>query len=122
MAMKVVLPGQEKETFAISKYVRMSPGKVRRILRQIQGLYYYEAMTVLKFLPYSSCHPVIKVLHSAAANALHSKKFKQNQVTLRIKSAFVNKGPTLKRFLPRAQGRAYGILKRTSHITIVITQ
>lgn len=112
----------DSEAFSVSKYVRISPSKIRRILRYIEGEYYSEALLILKNLPYASCYPVIKTLRSAAANALNSKKFKDNPRTLRIKSAFVNKGPTMKRFRSRAQGRSYGILKKTSHITIVITQ
>jgi len=109
---------QQNEARAVSKYVRMSPNKVRRVLRQIQGKSYKEALLILEFLPYASCEPIIKVLRSAAANARHNKGFDETDLT--VKSTFADQGPTMKRFRPRAQGRAYRILKFTSHITIVL--
>jgi large subunit ribosomal protein L22 len=109
---------QQNEARAVSKYIRMSPSKIRRVLRQIQGKTYKDALTILEFLPYASCEPIIKVLRSAAANAKHNKGF--DETNLVIKSAFANQGPTMKRFRPRAQGRAYRILKATSHITIIV--
>jgi large subunit ribosomal protein L22 len=109
---------QQNEAQAVSKYVRMSPSKIRRVLRQIQGKSYRDALLILEFLPYASCEPIIKVLRSAAANAKHNKGF--DEASLTVKSAFANQGPTMKRFRPRAQGRAYRILKCTSHITIVV--
>ena len=109
---------QQNEARAVSKYIRMSPSKIRRVLQQIQGKSYSDALLVLEFLPYSSCEPIIKVLRSAAANAKHNKGF--DEKNLIIKSAFANQGPTMKRFRPRAQGRAYRILKATSHITIIV--
>lgn len=109
---------QPNEARAVSKYIRMSPSKIRRVLRQIQGKSYKDALIILEFLPYASCEPIIKVLRSAAANAKHNKGF--NETNLTVKSAFANQGPTMKRFRPRAQGRAYRILKATSHITIIL--
>lgn len=109
---------QQNEARAVSKYIRMSPSKIRRVLQQIQGKSYSDALLVLEFLPYSSCEPIIKVLRSAAANAKHNKGF--DEKNLIIKSAFANQGPTMKRFRPRAQGRAYRIQKATSHITIIV--
>lgn len=106
------------EVKAVSKYIRMSPNKVRRVLKEIQGKSYKEALTLLEFMPYTSCDPIIKVLRSAAANARNNLGF--DETTLRVKSAFADQGPTMKRFRPRAQGRAYKILKATSHITIVV--
>lgn len=111
---------QSNEVRATAKYIRMSPSKIRRVLRNIQGKNYKEALTLLEFLPYSSCEPIIKVLQSAAANAKNNNGFDEN--TLFVKSAFVDKGPVLKRFRPRAQGRAYRILKSTSHITIIVAK
>ena len=107
------------EAKAVSKYIRMSPSKVRRVLRQIKGKTYSEALTLLEFMPYASCTPIIKVLRSATSNARNQLGL--SETDLIIKSAFVDKGPTMKRFRPRAQGRAYRILKPTSHITIVMT-
>ena len=109
---------QKNEIRAVSKYVRMSPGKIRRVLRQIQGKTYSEALLLLEFMPYASCAPIIKVLSSATANARNN--FGMDEKELVIKSAFADQGPMMKRFRPRAQGRAYRILKATSHITIVM--
>ena len=109
---------QKNEVRAVSKYVRVSPSKFRRVLRQIQGKTYPEALTLLEFMPYSSCAPVIKVLRSATANAKNNFNF--NEAELTVKSAFADQGPTMKRIRPRAQGRAYRIIKATSHITIVM--
>ena len=108
---------QKNEIRAVSKYVRMSPSKIRRVLRQIQGKTYSEALLLLEFMPYASCAPIIKVLRSATANARNN--FGLDETKLVIKSAFADQGPTMKRFRPRAQGRAYRILKATSHITTV---
>ena len=110
---------QENEVRAVSKYIRMSPRKVRRVLRQIQGRSYKEALLLLEFMPYASCKPIIKTLRSAAANAKNNFGF--NEANLIVKSAFVDQGPVMKRFRPRAQGRAYRILKATSHITVIVT-
>ena len=110
---------QKNEIRAVSKYNRMSPSKVRRVLRQIQGKTYAEALLLLEFMPYASCEPIIKVLRSAAANAKNN--FGYDETKLLVKSAFADLGPVMKRFRPRAQGRAYRILKATSHITIVVT-
>jgi large subunit ribosomal protein L22 len=109
---------QKNELRAVSRYVRMSPSKIRRVLRQIQGKTYSEALLLLEFMPYASCAPIIKVLRSATANARNN--FGMDEKKLVIKSAFADQGPTMKRFRPRAQGRAYRILKATSHITIVM--
>ena len=111
---------QNNEVQAVSKYVRMAPNKIRRILRQIQGKSYEEALMLLTFLPHASCEPIIKVLRSAAANAKNNAGFNENNLI--ITKAFADQGPVMKRFRPRAQGRAYRILKHTSHITIVVTE
>jgi|TARA_B110000977_G_C10894501_1_gene422750 large subunit ribosomal protein L22 len=106
------------EVRAVSKYIRMSPSKVRRVLQQIQGKSYKEALILLEFMPYASCEPIIKVLRSAAANARNNMNLDETELV--VKSAFADQGPVMKRFRPRAQGRAYRILKATSHITIVM--
>jgi len=106
------------EVRAVSKYIRMSPSKVRRVLQQIQGKSYKEALILLEFMPYASCEPIIKVLRSAAANARNNMNLDETELV--VKSAFADQGPVMKRFRPRAQGRAYIILKATSHITIVM--
>ena len=109
---------QNNEVRAVSKYIRMSPSKVRRVLRQIQGKSYKDALVLLEFMPYASCEPISKVLRSAAANAQNNMNLSEND--LFVKSAFADQGPVMKRFRPRAQGRAYRILKATSHITIIV--
>jgi len=106
------------EIRAVSRYVRMSPSKIRRVLRQIKGKTYSEACLLLKYMPYASCIPIKKVLRSASANAKSKFGFKAKNLV--VKSSFVDQGPTMKRFRPRAQGRSCRILKLTSHITIVM--
>jgi large subunit ribosomal protein L22 len=106
------------EVKAIARYVRMSPHKVRRVLDQIRGRSYREALIILEFMPYRACDPILKVLRSAAANAEHNVGLDRSQ--LQITQAFADQGPSLKRFRPRAQGRAYQIRKPTCHITIAV--
>src|SRR5207248_4279353 len=84
----------------------------------IRGLPADEAQAVLRFTPQAASEPVGKVLASAIANAEHNKRL--DPATLVVSEAYVDEGPTLKRFRPRAQGRAYRIRKRTSHITVVV--
>lgn len=106
------------EVKAIARYVRMSPYKVRRVLDQIRGRSYQEALIILEFMPYRACEPILKVLRSAAANAEHNDGLDRS--TLIVSKAFADGGPTLKRFRARAQGRAYQIRKPTCHITIAV--
>lgn len=103
---------------AVARFIRMSPTKVRRVLNQIRGCTYEEALILLEFLPYRACEPVWQLIQSAAANA--ENKYGVAKSNLIIRSTFVTPGPTLKRFRPRAQGRAYAIKKRTCHITAVL--
>lgn len=105
---------------AIAKYIRMSPHKVRRVIDQIRGRSYQEALMILEFLPYKAGGPVWQVIHSAAANASHN--FKLDKKKLTIQTIIANEGPKLKRLRPRAQGRAYKILKPTCHITVVMKE
>jgi large subunit ribosomal protein L22 len=106
------------ETKAIARYIRMSPYKVRRVLDQIRGRQYREALIVLEFMPYKACEPVLKVLRSAVANAEHNAGL--DPATLIVSQAFADGGPVLKRYRPRAQGRAYQIRKPTCHITVAV--
>lgn len=106
------------EVKAIAKYIRMSPHKARRVLDQIRGRSYREALIILEFMPYRACDPILKVLRSAAANAEHNQGY--DRADLVVSTAFADQGPTLKRFRPRAQGRAYQIRKPTCHITIAV--
>ncbi len=103
---------------ATARYIRMSPHKVRRVLDQIRGRSYREALIILEFMPYRACEPVLKVLRSAAANAEHNVGF--DRADLLVTEAFADQGPSLKRYRPRAQGRAYQIRKPTCHITIAV--
>ncbi|NJL88762.1 MAG: 50S ribosomal protein L22 [Coleofasciculaceae cyanobacterium SM2_1_6] len=109
---------KREEVKAIARFIRMSPYKVRRVLDQIRGRSYREALIILEFMPYRACEPIIKLLRSAAANAEHNNGF--DRTTLVVSTAFADGGPSLKRFRPRAQGRAYQIRKPTCHITIAV--
>lgn len=106
------------EVKAIARYIRMSPHKVRRVLDQIRGKSYREALVLLEFMPYRACEPILKVLRSAAANAEHNAGM--DRAKLMVSQAFADQGPVLKRFRPRAQGRAYQIRKPTCHITVAV--
>lgn len=96
----------------------MSPHKVRRVLDQIRGRSYREALIILEFMPYRACEPILKVLRSAVANAEHNNGL--DPAELVVSSAYADQGPKLKRFRARAQGRAYQIHKPTCHITIAV--
>ena len=102
-----------------ARYVRITPQKARRMVDLIRGLPASEAQTVLRFSPQAASETVGKVLDSAIANAENNHGM--NADGLVVSEAFVDEGPTLKRFRPRAQGRAYRIRKRTSHITVVVS-
>jgi large subunit ribosomal protein L22 len=108
------LPGAR----AIARHVRVSPMKARRVVNLVRGLPAKEALTVLQFAPQAASEPVYKVLASAIANAENNERLDPD--SLLVSEAFVDEGPTLKRFRPRAQGRAYRIRKRTCHITIAV--
>ena len=103
---------------AQAKYVRMTPMKCRRVIDLVRGMPVAQALDVLKFDVHAASDPVYKVLASAVANAEHNRSL--SAADLYVAQAYVDEGPTLKRFRPRAQGRAYRIRKRTSHITIVV--
>ncbi|MCP4330539.1 MAG: 50S ribosomal protein L22 [Alphaproteobacteria bacterium] len=103
---------------AVGKKINMSPLKVRRVLKQINGRVYREALMILKFMPYRACGPIWTVLNSAAANAEHNLELKKE--TLFIKTAFVNKTQIRRRFRARARGKAFSICKPTCQITIIL--
>ncbi len=107
-----------QEVKAIARFIRMSPHKVRRVLDQIRGRSYREALIILRFMPYRACEPVLKLVRSAAANAEHNAGI--NPADLIISQAFADQGPILKRFRPRAQGRAYQIRRPSCHITVAV--
>jgi len=108
------------EAKAVGRYIRMSPRKVRRVLNQIRGKTYKEALMLLEFMPYKACGPVWQVIYSAAANAEHN--FNLNKENLIISEAFADQGPVFRRFRPRAQGQGYGIRKPTFHIAITVKE
>ncbi|WP_008312959.1 50S ribosomal protein L22 [Leptolyngbya sp. PCC 6406] len=103
---------------AIARYIRMSPHKVRRVLDQIRGVSYREALIMLEFMPYRACDPVLKVLRSAVANAENNNGLEPADLV--VSEAYADAGPVLRRFRPRAQGRAFQIRKPTCHITIAV--
>ena len=103
---------------AQARYVRMTPMKCRRVIDLVRGMGVAQALDVLRFDVHAASDPIYKVVASAIANAEHNKG--QDRADLFISQAYVDEGPTLKRFRPRAQGRAYRIRKRTSHITVVV--
>jgi large subunit ribosomal protein L22 len=103
---------------ATARYVRVSPRKARLVTDLIVGRPVEEAAAILRFLPNAAARDVAKVLRSATANA--ENNFNLTADELHVESAVANEGPTLKRIRPRAQGRAFQILKRTSHITVSV--
>ena len=109
----------DTQALAQARHVSMTAMKVRRIVNEVRGLAVDDALTYLRFAPQAAAEPVYKVVASAAANARNNKQLNGELV---IAEAYVDEGPTLKRFRPRAQGRAYRIRKRSSHITIVVEQ
>jgi large subunit ribosomal protein L22 len=103
---------------ASAKYIHTSPHKVRRVIDQIRGCSYEQALMRLEFMPYRACEPVLRLLSSAVANASHN--FGITKANLFIDTIKVDGGSLLKRFQPRARGRAFPIHKSTCHITIVM--
>lgn len=108
------------EARAIAKYVRISPRKVNVVLDLVRGKNVKEALAILKFTPKAASEVVTKVLNSAVANAENNHEM--NPDNLYIAETYANAGPTLKRFQPHAQGRAFRINKRTSHVTVVVKE
>lgn len=103
---------------ATAKYVRMSPSKVNRVLATIRGKKYAEAVAILEALPNAASNSILKVLNSAASNAEHNMNL--NKDDLFVETAVANCGPIMKRMMPRAKGRGNRILKRTTHITVIL--
>lgn len=110
----------KNEGRATLMYARISPTKVRTVINLIKGKDVNEAMAILKFTPKAASPILSKLLKSAIANAENNNNLDVNK--LYIAEAYANQGPTLKRIMPRAHGRAYRILKRTSHITLVVKE
>ena len=105
---------------AVAKYVRISPRKARLVMDQLRGKNVEEALNLLNFAPQKSAYIVKKLISSAVANAEENSEIDVD--TLFIKSIYADEGPTLKRFRPRAMGRATRIRKRTSHITVILEE
>lgn len=108
------------EARAIAKYVRMSPMKVGVVLDLIRGKDINEAFAILQYTPKDAAVVINKVLKSAVANAENNHDLDLEK--LYVAETFVGQGPTLKRFRPHAQGRAFRINKKTSHITVVVKE
>ena len=111
------------ESIARVRHIRVTPQKARRVVALIKGKQAQEALAILKFAPQSASEPIYKLVAAAIANA-RVKADKDgdylDEQDLYVKNAYVDEGTTLKRFRPRAQGRAFQIKKRTSHITVVL--
>jgi large subunit ribosomal protein L22 len=111
------------ESMARVRHIRVTPTKARRVVNMIRGKQAQEALAILKFAPQDASNPVYKLVESAIANAkvkADASNSYLDEQDLFVTTAYVDEGQTLKRFQPRAQGRAFQILKRTSHITIVL--
>lgn len=103
---------------AEAKYIRMSPRKVRLIADLVRGMHITEARNQLRFSLKAAAEPVLKVINSAVANAEHNLKVDTSN--FHVLEIYVNEGPTIKRFMPRAHGRASAIRKRMSHIGVTV--
>ncbi|GAA0998371.1 50S ribosomal protein L22 [Subtercola frigoramans] len=112
------------ESIARVRHIRVTPMKARRVVNLIRGKQAMEALAILKFAPQGASEPVYKLVASAIANAkvkADASNSYLDEQDLFVTAAFVDEGTTLKRFQPRAQGRAFQILKRSSHITVVLS-
>jgi large subunit ribosomal protein L22 len=112
------LLGDEPGSFAVARFVRVTPMKARRVVDLVRGMGVDDALATLKFAPQAASETVYKVVESAVANAENGEHLTRDELV--VAKAFVDEGPTLKRHRPRAQGRATRIDKRTSHITVVV--
>jgi large subunit ribosomal protein L22 len=117
-ARRETLLGEEPGAFAMARYVRVTPMKARRVVEMVRGAQVDDALATLRFAPQAAAETVYKTLESAVSNATTTEGLERGNLV--VTKAMVDEGPTLKRFRPRAQGRATRILKRTSHITLVV--
>ena len=106
------------EAQAVHKYIRVPPNKARRVMNEIRGKYVDEALAILKFLPNRAARYIEKLVKSAAANAYEGWAAEPNELKISLLTA--DPGPTMKRIQPRAMGRTFRILKRTSHLTVAV--
>ena len=109
---------KDMRPFAQAKYIRMSPYKVRQVMALVRGKPYYNAVAILENLPKAASTPILKVMNSAAANAEHNLNLSKKD--LFVCEIFADQGPTMKRVMPRARGSADRVLKRMSHITVIL--
>lgn len=109
---------QAMKVKATAKNIRMSPYKIRRVMNLVRGMNGLDALDHLKFMPHKAARIIEKVLHSALSNAENNHMFDVED--LHVVEAYVDGGPMLRRIRPRAQGRAYLIRKRNSHVTIAV--
>lgn len=112
------LLGDEPGAFAVARFVRITPQKARRVVDLVRGMSVDEALPLLQFAPQAAAENVYKLVDSAAANAETTEGLDRSSLV--ITKARVDEGPTMKRWRPRAKGAANRILKRTSHITVVV--
>ena len=112
------LLGDQPGAFASARYTRITPMKARRVVDMVRGLPVDDALSLLQFAPQAASETVYKVLESAIANAETTEGLDRGDLV--VSTAHVDEGPTMKRWRPRAQGRATRINKRTSHITLVV--
>lgn len=108
------------EAKAIAKFIRVSPRKTRIVAKNVVGRSVEDALNILRFTPQKGAQVIREVMKSALANAEHNTNM--NVDALVVKEILVNEGPTWKRFMPRAQGRATSIMKRTSHVTVILAE
>ncbi|MBR2984752.1 MAG: 50S ribosomal protein L22 [Clostridia bacterium] len=117
---RAIRENRDNRPFAVAKYIRIAPSKVHVVLDIIRGKRYVDAAAILENTPKAAALPVLKVLNSAAANAEVNKGM--NKDNLYVAECYADMGPTLKRVQPVSKGRAYRILKRTSHITVILDE
>ncbi|MDR1732995.1 MAG: 50S ribosomal protein L22 [Synergistaceae bacterium] len=108
------------EAKAMARQIRISPAKVRQVLALIRGKGAEDAMTILRFSPQKAARVVSKILQSAIANAEHN--YGMDTDKLKVSTAYVDQGPSLKRFRPASMGRAHPYVHRTSHITVKVAE
>ena len=111
---------EAKQAKSVAKYIRIAPRKVRVVMDLIRGKNVGEAFAILKYTPKVGSEVIEKVLKSAVANAEHN--YDMNADKLYVSEAFVDQGPTMKRIHPRSRGQAFKILKRSSHVTVVVKE
>ena len=108
------------EVKATTRYTRISPSKLRLPISEVKGKNAEQALALLKFMPLKAAGIIHKALQSAVANAEHNNELDVDKLI--VKNIFVDQGPSMKRFRPRARGRASRILKRSSHLTVIVEQ